>query len=432
MTREIRGGIIQRLLSDLRRELALLGRMIRDAELRVLAAASARRRERSSILAILLGLLQDIYEEAARFLTVLAERALRMSREYIWAGLSAGARLLMGVPVDTSGATKFAPGSPRRVRGDSLRDVLRAAAPLLFRRGSRVADSRIDPLEYVMPITRRRIEDVRDRTNIEVSRPWSEKLRWIPPVVRTTPGQIELSGDDAAAVMRRTRQQLEGWLGTEMSHETLRIIANAEFDAYGAFHPVFVGYTLHSRFWPTTDPVHAANDGMQFFIDDRPESSLPWSQRLIPPYRKNCVCYTTPIFELPEDVESGARFGPVIGGGGAATADIEARDIAVYAEWFRWQAPDTQRLLMGDRRYLAAASIEGGRLSLEDFLGEDGRLLTPQEILAETPLQRQQRKAIVSYRIRLIGDRLRELWQSGRWNATPQAEDEILGEILGA
>src|SRR5690606_9292157 len=114
----------------LKRELAFLGRMIRDAEQRILAQAAMRGR-RGTITAILLALLSDLYDEISRYLTVTAERLLRASRQYVWDMLSAGARLMMGVPVDTSGEPKFAPGEPRRVRGEGLREILRSIAPLL-------------------------------------------------------------------------------------------------------------------------------------------------------------------------------------------------------------------------------------------------------------------------------------------------------------
>jgi len=87
----------------------------------------------------------------------------------------------------------------------------------------------------------------------------------------------------------------------QFEYEAVRVQENLKLLISRRLGNCYVGYVLRSRFLPTSDPVHEANDSNEYYIDSRPGSAAPWEERLVAPYRKNCVCFHDAIFEIPND-----------------------------------------------------------------------------------------------------------------------------------
>jgi len=172
-----------------------------------------------------------------------------------------------------------------------------------------------------------------------------------------------------------------------LRNEAMRIFNDVD-DTFFPSVPAYVGYTLRSQNLPTTDAEHAAADGFKFFRDNREGSSLPWAERIVPPYRRNCACYMVPILEEPQDPAFTVQYRLPIGKG----FPILIRDPLYFSEWFDRQTAATQKKLVGEKRWFAASSKGIGGIIFADFAARSGGIISPRRLMDESLRERNRRR----------------------------------------
>lgn len=336
----------------------------------------------------------------------MAERALLRARRSLVDLLDQPALLAAGFPVTRQNIIRPPVGPILPVDGSmTRREILSRTSGLYW--SSNLASG--DPLEErLFPVNQQAVRSVVEATDPRISRLAQDRLRYLPSYLVAT--VQDLAGEEHTAARAReiaSRGLEEHRLGTEavFRHEGVRTHGWAEMAAMDAMSRAVVGYTLHSRFWPTTDPVHASNDGMRFFSDNRPGSSLPWSQRLIPPYRKNCVCFTTPIVGFPEELTP--IFNEVVPG----EQGLEPRNPGTWADWYSQQSPEVKEIVGGTREFVPP--------TLSSILGPDGRFL---------PLPRvnpPDQASVLERKLRVQGNLTQQSWSElGLEPPNPEREEQ--------
>lgn len=350
-------------------------------------------------------------------------------------------RVNSGFNFDRQGWPVPAPGNPPPDLQDletiSKLEVFLLLSPLLAVAGSQIQAQRTPVREVVLgeEFFRR---SASERFRADVANHWrirlAATLRTLDDIAFRMEVKIrqEVERRKVAALLRSAmalRVDESGFASrvlSDLRHENLRTKGTIDDEIYRE-QPVVAGYRLNSRFLPTTAPDHAARDGVKFYKDNRPGSYSNWSERLIPPYRVNCVCFTTPLLEdeLRNELE------PAFGIQFSRQKPITIRDVGTFSSWFDQQRPGIQRHVMGDRRWFAAASAGIGRVGYADFVKPNGHLMQPRELLAESIQQRNLRRQESAIVIRLQSERFREAWRSagGRFDSSPELEAEYRKQL---
>lgn len=405
-----------------------LARMLKDAQTRILAILAATTAanwydSRDRIRSILTDLENAIIWYATSKIYEQARNSQRDAQDDLLTVLTvAQLRRITQLPIDATGNIKPKPGVVSPLFTDTTmtqREILLRASPLLVIPGDTDQTKRtpLKDLVFGQPdLAKNEITIAAESVDPQVSAHWRNKLRLIMQ-------DVIADGEEAAQAIARLEalpnvtKQLQLRIERaresvlmELQHEGMRT-NGAMQEATRDWLPtdIYSGYTLHSRFYPTTAPDHAARDGWKFYRDDRPGGNLPWQQRLIPPYRKNCLCFTVPILEDPDGEEYHAEFGVRISGG----KEISIRDVGTWQTWFDNQLPSTQQRLVGQRRWMAAASRGLGKPKWGQFVRPDGRHLSVRNILNESDDALRVRLE----KVRIIGDiqhdRYSKAWADG-------------------
>ena len=386
-----------------------------------------------------------------------------------------------GLNVDRTGQTVPAPSAdPGVLRGGlGLAAILAAASGLIHIVGSRILGQREDARNEVVPeptqAQRRRVRQrlSREPDGTVASRRDERKLT-----------AITLSGDPASEIItaetpREAQQAVNQHFGTngkrgimqtlanEIRHEALRVAGNARDTAINlADDDIVLGYVLHSVFIATTDPEHAANDGNRYYKDSRSSSAAPWPERLIPPYRKNCLCFTQGLYRdefgdeqfadfkiaalsgarqiVPDDV-GGRIYDEDVGGlrtvteedvgnrvySGNQVNSLCARDPGTWNRWFNLQPDRIKIQLMGRARFDAVVGRTGRKPRYYDFVDISGEILTAKQIREEGVGRRKIRTDAIQQIFRKLGQNHAEAWERGRgkWSLN-QAEEDRFGRQL--
>lgn len=99
------------------------------------------------------------------------------------------------------------------------------------------------------------------------------------------------------------------------------------------------------------------------------------------------MCYLSPVLRASDEIEDDPIF--------TNAAEKVIPDPAVYGDWFNAADERTRKLAVGVERYNAAAEVTL-RPGWELFIDPDtGRALSPAEIRAERPIDRELRLAKV-------------------------------------
>jgi hypothetical protein len=203
--------------------------------------------------------------------------------------------------------------------------------------------------------------------------------------VRVSARGVPLSGST-----RRAGGGLLAALENIYRHEAMRMHS----DYQSEIHSEAAGYTLWSAQVATSDPEHVRNHGNVYYKDNRPGSTASWADRIDPPYRANCLCYKTYIYDdgRPENEVEWEAFPMKRKGKGSI---LHIRDVAEYARWFGKQKAEVQQTIMGTKLWLSAALVSSGKPRYNDFVGTNGRILTASQISSETPAERSDRSKTV-------------------------------------
>jgi len=213
-------------------------------------------------------------------------------------------------------------------------------------------------------------------------------------------------------------------IARELRHEAARVkeqVKDADAEAIAA--GVEVGYTLFSRFLESTRPQHAANDGLRFYRDNRSGAADTWEKRIIPPYAKNCVCFTVPILDTPEGDEFSASFDVRLSRG----ENITLRDVGTFGRWFDRQRPGIQQKLIGQEEW-AAVNEKGRRPTYADFFQPNGTPMKASELDRESAQDLERRRV----RTQIIFDtqerRHRGSWEEPGWLNRFSSEPKLEAE----
>lgn len=394
-----------------------------------------------------------------------------------------------GLPVSL-GRVRPQPGQVGRIVsfGMSLAEIMAWASPLLMIRGERIAEDqapiedeliRVDPAEVV------------EREEKEVSRQYRKKPNGIVKnlnIANKISNTLKADGERAAIAEAKrlvlgndSKAGLLGQLRNEVKHEALRIAGeHAEERRKQLDDDILVGYILYSRFLASSAPDHTARDGWRFYRDNRRSDNLPkiskirpWAQRRIPPYRKNCVCFTQDIFEdalgdefyaefsVANPTLSGARrirqsdvgaqifdildgrlravtqddVGTVIAGradsGPAGWRHIEPRDVGSWSTWFNEQLPYVKRKIVGEKRYDAVTGRGVERPRYSHFIDIDQSWLSTKVLREQGRARFNLRTQSVDSQIKTLERLYRRAWEEGgnKWQLRQNDEEKMLRRL---
>lgn len=364
---------------------------------------------------------------------------LKFVREFLAQATPRQLRRVLGVGVGDDGNLLPAPGNrPPDVDLTDLgaKDMLLTASPLLVTKRNQRQTRKTKPEELIVNTYLPDLNPVVDGVRPDVAAPFVRQVAGgASRTNRKLSGVIpRITGGESFDRVKRLVlapllfgagkiRGLADAIKNSIRHEALRIKGEIEEHFVSGFpDDVAVGYVLHSRLLPTTDPLHAANHLIRFYKDDRPGSARPWSSRLIPPYRKNCVCFLTPIFDDPLDSVSG--FNPEF------SNQLAIRDTVALDEWFRDQRPFAQRRLVGTERWMAVAAQGEAVHSVYHYLGFDGKFLDAATLARETPAEAASRVRVVRELGRRQSELQRRAWQAhGRFQPTPDEEQQYHSDL---
>lgn len=331
-------------------------------------------------------------------------------------------RATTGLPIDDTGAIKPKPGPVPDAINDStlsLPEILLRISPLLIIAGDTLMRSKVNLREVIFggqDVASSTIKQSAETVRPDVSDHWRRKIQYLLTKLKESGREARNAVARAESPQklipdfRRSVESTRENLLMELQHEGMRTNGDMQQRAITSIGTDTVqGYTLHSRFAATTAPDHAARDGWKFYKDDRPGGALPWAQRLIPPYRKNCLCFTIPIIQDPDGPEYHAEFGLRISGGKI----ISIRDVGTWQEWFDRQPAHVQKKLMGERRWFAAASKGLGQPRWSQFVRPDGKHLSVRSILNESQEELVRRMEKVNIISKIQHDRFTQAWREG-------------------
>jgi hypothetical protein len=253
----------------------------------------------------------------------------------------------------------------------------------------------------------------------------------IASLVESVLSRFRVAKDAAPADFQRRVQdemkQVAAAVKNELEHRGNQMDGEAFNDL--AQRKGVAGYTLYSRFMETTAADHAARDGWKFFKDDRPGSNKPWAERIIPPYRKNCVCFTIPLIELASGEIQEEPFGIRLSRG----EQITIRDVGQFSEWYGQQRPGIKRKVVGEELW---DDMSEGIPDLKDqpyefWLMPNGELADPELLAAETNRERQRRINQARIVAEAQSRRFRDAWEAGdgRWDGSDALEREYLQRL---
>lgn len=331
-------------------------------------------------------------------------------------------RAATGLPFDETGALKPKPGIVPEIINDSslsLQEILLRISPLLMIPGDQLASVKTPIKDILFGSPQQRESDIftaSETVRRAVSDHWRRKVNyWSETILRI--GRDAVNGVARAEpprllidTVKREIAKVEEHLLLELQHEGLRTNGDA-VNKSTSLLPLDVspGYTLHSKFAANTAPDHAARDGWKFYKDDRPGSALPWSERIIPPYRKNCLCFTVEILQEPDGPEYHAEFDVRVSGG----KPITIRDVGTWQTWFDQQPAHVQKKLMGERKWFGVASKGLGHPKWSSFVEPNGKHIATRRLLSETTEETLRRMEKVDIIGRIQHDRYSQAWSEG-------------------
>ncbi len=399
---------------------------------------------------------RDVQEAFADMVERSAELVIESQRKTLDMILTpAQKRAATGLPIDDDGNVKPAPGPmPSNIEDESMSlfEIVTHASTLLWAgvtlskplAGAANLIVNLEPSDLVnvaglqdgLDHWRKRIKGlllpVRETVTKIVAAP-IEKARSVIrelvglPVSRDHPPPLEPSepGDRPRKPVGKPSASEVGGKGVgsrlriSSRHEIRRMYEHA-MDRVREGNDIFLGYQLHSVFIQTTRPLHASNDGMKFYKDNREGSDRPWSRRIIPPYGPNCLCFTRDIVEDAVGREYFIRWQFTDQPG---YEELEVREVGTWAQWFDMQRPGIKKRMIGERRYKTIFD-RLGRVEYADIVGTKGRFLSVASLRREDNRRRRNRRRHVLRQIRRTQQQANEAYREGKgqWDLTPFEE----------
>lgn len=423
----------------------------------------------------------EIFESIRETLEKVATDQIKERSRDVWPRVNAAQLSRMtGLSFDRFRNVKPESTIPPKIQDPELplKAILEHMSPLLFIEGDSYLNDQIDVVaDLFNDIKPKDLVEAYDTRDKKVSDNYRTKLNRVSAGVNIS---SLLRADERAEAVKRlndtyfgkgTDSGVIGRIRNELRHESLRIVKHSKEAAIEVIDDnVLVGYVLYSRFLQTSDPVHIANSGNRYFKDNRTRDNFddqtkifPWRKRIIPPYRKNCVCYTLEIFETPKGFLRTAPFkaaslsggrkigkddvggeiwdhnkgidklgrrvggfrriteadvGKVISGGNAINV-LEPRDVGDLRTWFNGQFPGIRRTLFGPNRFAAVkrrAEKRGEpnyRPRYEDFFTVTGEIMTAKQLAQESKNKRAVRVRGVKRLIDQITENHHKAWEAG-------------------
>lgn len=231
---------------------------------------------------------------------------------------------------------------------------------------------------------------------------WDERLRYWDSQARdqmlSQLTQGVSAGESVVELRKRLQPITDGvrWKAQRVARtEARRVAERSQVDTYAEMGDMIEAMQVIASLDQWTRPAHAARHGKTYrrqadggFVADDGE--------VLPdlPDAPNCRCYASPILATPAEFLKD----PVLRADFSNAQAEVIPDPAAYVQWFD-RAPEKERALaVGVRRYRAVErklSGTGQRPEWPDFIDQDGKLLTPQKIVAETADKTAERKQAV-------------------------------------
>lgn len=259
--------------------------------------------------------------------------------------------------------------------------------------------------------------------------PWDERLKsWegkTRGAIRTELTAGLAAGENVDKLRVRLRPLTDG-LGYKAQRiartEGARLAHRANQETYAAMGDAVQAQTIVAVMDEHTRPEHALRNGRTY---QRREDGTyrDAAGNVMPdlPDAPNCRCFAVPDLGIPDYLKKDPAARSAYE---KATAAL-VPDPASYADWWQQAKPSERKAAVGAKRFGAVKQRVKREPKWPDFLDPDGKLLTPSEIKAETPDEREQRLR----RLKAILDQRRRQYEevASRGYSTPDTDPGASG-----
>jgi len=420
-------------------------RRVFDSVLTAMTITEARRR-RNTLGAIVRTANSQIMESMEQSLMLMSDEVTAIHRDTYDAILTpAQKRAATHLPIDDQGNVMPAAEEPSDLEDETLSqaDVYRHMEPMLAVPGIDILPNASEAILTTSPLVATRTATPQDEL-IPFRQRVAGSLLLVTPFItellRTDPADLVAKLRDLLGIRTKLAPITEGTplrfgqpdqsdigdggvgrrMQNNLRHEARRLYEHS-LDHTRDNNDAFVGYTLHSMRAFNSDLLHIANDGMMFFKDNRPLADALWVDRIVPPYRKNCICFTVDMLLDAVGKLHNVRWMMTDN----PEYEINPRQIGSVKFWFDRQRPGIQRRVIGDERYDAAIA-RNRVVTWESFTGDDGNWLSASQIATESKDVRLARVREVADMIQTTHrQQLRALRDGqGKWDQTNQTRAE--------
>ena len=236
---------------------------------------------------------------------------------------------------------------------------------------------------------------------------WQERFQRYVPADQDAIYQELQSGIAAGEDIRNLRKRMEtivagpSYKAQRIARtEGTRVASAGAKESYAGMEGMIEGWQRICVIDKDSRPDHAKNQGKVYHYDGNGDinddrSFVAKGGEVFPGdhYEPNCRCDHTVVLKTPEEFQSDPR----------VAAEFETAqgqsipDPAAYTEWWTSASEQSHREAVGVRRYQTVDNRLPDGIDPEwiDFIDEDGQLLSPKQLKAETHEQREKRKLAV-------------------------------------
>lgn len=253
------------------------------------------------------------------------------------------------------------------------------------------------------PPTEERAEDILNQAD-EAGRDLRNRLELLSRKISDVDGLVNrmtrdiANGDNLQQMERKARPFVNGIKSSAkriVRTEGMRLAERMQRETWGSLGEMMIGVQILAILDQNTRPAHATRNGTIYYRrPERGQLSMFTDLPLLPD-EPNCRCWSTPVLRPPKELGND----PVLQAKFVNNTGSNIPDPTTYDQWFANVDSGRQKLAVGSRRFAEVEKLLDGSRNPEwtDFIsGEDGGLLSTQQIANESPLQRILRKKQVA------------------------------------
>ena len=225
-------------------------------------------------------------------------------------------------------------------------------------------------------------------------------------------------GENLKELQARIEPQITGGIKASAARvartEGMRIAEQVQRKAWDGIWDMMTGVQIVAVLDTRTQPKHATRNGTIYYKTPRP--NLPTIAQLPDlPDAPNCRCMTVPVMEPPEELKND----PAVREAFKLQRESGTAEPRTYDRWFKNASTAERKTVVGVNRYDEVGELLGRIPQWTDFIDDRGRLIPLENLLAETSVEREERKQRLERKFKTRRRKLRDV--SGRGFELPRA-----------